>query len=110
MENILLTTFVNNLLEKCENVDTEIIYQLIKDETMFSGNYDDMVEQIIEFGILPNVIEDYSELDERYFIVEENIINTPYGIKATKNILVTPLGQIKIVELFRREYENNKYN
>ena len=104
MENILLIIFVNNLLKKCENVDIEIIYQLIKDETMFSGNYDDMLAQLIEFGILPTEIEDYSKLDERYFISEKKIINTPYGTKYMTNILVTPLGQIKIVEKFRREY------
>ena len=94
------------ILKSKDNILVRELAKIISDEVVKIGQ-NRLYDKLREWNyIMKGKTEPYqSAIDKGYFVVKESKVETPYGVKLTKTTLVTPLGQIKIVEKFRREYK-----
>ena len=98
--------FTEAILKSKDNILVRELAKIISDEVVKIGQ-NKLYDKLREWNyIMKGKTEPYqSAIDKGYFVVKESKVETPYGVKLTKTTLVTPLGQIKIVEKFRREYK-----
>lgn len=100
-----LVEFGNQVLKSTDNILIRELAKIISDEVINIGQ-NRLYDKLREWKMIMKkpLTEPYqSYIDRGYFVVEENTINTPYGVKLTKTCKCTPKGQIAIVEKFRKE-------
>lgn len=101
-----LVQFTNKVLKSKDNILIRELAKIVSDEVYKIGQ-NRLYDKLRELGmIFKNSTEPYQKfVDNGVFVVEEKTINTPYGVKITKTTKVTPLGQVKIIEKLRKDYE-----
>ena len=97
-------TFANRVLKSKDNILVRQLAKIASDEGYIIGERR-LYNKLREWGyICKNSTEPTQRaMNSKYFIVKLGTINTPYGIKETKTTLVTPAGQIHIVEKLMKE-------
>lgn len=99
-----LVTFANTVLKSKDNILIRELAKIACDEGIKIGEkrlYTFLREQNMIFS---NSTEPYQKyVDNGYFKVKESSVDTPYGIKLTRTCLVTPKGQVKIIEKLREK-------
>lgn len=95
--------FTETVLKSSDNILVRELAKIASDQGIKIGQ-NKLYEKLREWGyIFKNGTEPYQHaIDKGYFKVKETTSTTPYGVKLNKTTLVTPLGQIKIVEKLRK--------
>lgn len=99
--------FTETVLKSSDNILVRELAKIATDEGMKIGQ-NKLYEKLREWKyIFKNSTEPYQHvMDKGYFVVKETASNTPYGVRLNKTTLVTPLGQVKIIEKLRKEFNN----
>ena len=96
--------FAEQVSSSADAIDIGTFAKLIKDEDIKLGR-----NQLFEFlrdnkYLMKNNIPYQQYIDNGYFKVIEQIYKTPYGNKINVKTLITPIGQIKLIEKLRKLY------
>lgn len=96
--------FTEVVLKSSDNILVRELAKIATDEGIKIGQ-NNLYKKLREWGyIFKNGTEPYQHaMDKGYFVVKETASRTPYGVKLNKTTLVTPLGQVKIIEKLRKE-------
>lgn len=96
--------FTEVVLKSSDNILVRELAKIATDEGIKIGQ-NNLYKKLREWGyIFKNGTEPYQHaMDKGYFVVKETASRTPYGVKLNKTALVTPLGQVKIIEKLRKE-------
>ena len=107
-----MVDFTNTVLKSKENILVRQLAKIITTEFNVNMGEKKLYKQLREWKmIFPNSTEPYQKyIDDGIFKVEEKPVETAYKTILTKTTKVTPIGQVKIVEKFRREIKNGKLN
>lgn len=99
-------TFAERVMKSGDNILVRELAKIISDEGFTIGEKR-LYTQLRKWGyVCKNSTEPTQRaMNQKYFVVKVGTINTPYGIKEIKTTLVTPKGQVRIVE---RILEENK--
>lgn len=99
--------FTEVVLKSSDNILVRELAKIATDEGIKIGQ-NNLYKKLREWGyIFKNGTEPYQHvMDKGYFVVKETASKTPYGVKLNKTTLVTPLGQVKIIEKLRKELTN----
>ena len=102
-----LVEFAEQVSLSSDAIDIGTFSKLIKDENIKLGR-----NQLFEFlrdnkYLMKNNIPYQQYIDNGYFKVIEQIYKTPYGNKINVKTLITPIGQIKLIEKLRKLYGDN---
>ena len=67
-----------------------------------------LYKKLREWGYICNGSTEPTQvgMNRNYFTLKINVVQTPYGIKSSRTTLVTPRGQIHIVERLMKEMES----
>ena len=97
-------TFADRVLRSKDNILVRQLAKIASDEGYKIGERK-LYNKLREWGYLLKGSTEPSQrmIDSGYFVIKVSTIDTPYGIKETKTTLVTPKGQIKIVEKLLKE-------
>lgn len=100
-------TFADRVLKSKDNILVRQLAKIASDEGCKIGERK-LYNKLREWGYILKSCTEPSQraIDSGYFVVKVGTIDTPYGIKETKTTLVTPKGQIKIVEKLLKELNN----
>lgn len=100
--------FTETVLKSSDNILVRELAKVASDEGIKIGQ-NKLYEKLRKWGyIFKNGTEPYQNVVERgYFVVKETTSKTPYGIKLNITTLVTPLGQVKVIEKLRKELKTN---
>ena len=99
-----LVEFAEQVSLSADAIDIGTFSKLIKDEDIKLGR-----NQLFEWlrdnkYLMKNNIPYQQYIDNGYFKVIEQIYKTPYGNKINVKTLITPIGQIKLIEKLRKLY------
>ena len=99
-----LVEFAEQVSLSSDAIDIGTFSKLIKDEDIKLGR-----NQLFEWlrdnkYLMKNNIPYQQYIDNGYFKVIEQIYKTPYGNKINVKTLITPIGQIKLIEKLRKLY------
>ena len=99
-----LVEFAEQVSLSTDAIDIGTFSKLIKDEDIKLGR-----NQLFEWlrdnkYLMKNNIPYQQYIDNGYFKVIEQIYKTPYGNKINVKTLITPIGQIKLIEKLRKLY------
>ena len=99
-----LVEFAEQVSLSSDAIDIGTFSKLIKDENIKLGR-----NQLFEWlrdnkYLMKNNIPYQQYIDNGYFKVIEQIYKTPYGNKINVKTLITPIGQIKLIEKLRKLY------
>ena len=102
-----LVEFAEQVTLSADTIDIGTFSKLIKDENIKLGR-----NQLFEWlrdnkYLMKNNIPYQQYIDNGYFKVIEQIYKTPYGNKINVKTLITPIGQIKLIEKLRKLYGDN---
>ena len=102
-----LVEFAEQVSLSADTIDIGTFSKLIKDENIKLGR-----NQLFEWlrdnkYLMKNNIPYQQYIDNGYFKVIEQIYKTPYGNKINVKTLITPIGQIKLIEKLRKLYGDN---
>ena len=102
-----LVEFAEQVSLSSDAIDIGTFSKLIKDENIKLGR-----NQLFEWlrdnkYLMKNNIPYQQYIDNGYFKVIEQIYKTPYGNKINVKTLITPIGQIKLIEKLRKLYGDN---
>ena len=102
-----LVEFAEQVSLSADAIDIGTFSKLIKDEDIKLGR-----NQLFEWlrdnkYLMKNNIPYQQYIDNGYFKVIEQIYKTPYGNKINVKTLITPIGQIKLIEKLRKLYGDN---
>ena len=102
-----LVEFAEQVSLSTDAIDIGTFSKLIKDENIKLGR-----NQLFEClrdnkYLMKNNIPYQQYIDNGYFKVIEQPYKTPYGNKINVKTLITPIGQIKLIEKLRKLYGNN---
>lgn len=102
-------TFANRVLKSNENVLVRQVAKMASDEGFVIGEKK-LYKKLREWGYICNDSTEPTQvgMNRKYFTLKVNVVQTPYGIKSSRTTLVTPRGQIHIVERLIKEMENLK--
>ena len=102
-------TFANRVLKSNDNVLVRQVAKMASDEGFVIGERK-LYKKLREWGYICNGSTEPTQvgMNRKYFTLKINVIQTPYGIKSSQTTLVTPQGQIHIVERLIKEMENLK--
>ena len=97
-------TFADRVLRSKDNILVRQLAKIASDEGYKIGERK-LYNKLREWGYVLKGSTEPSQraIDSGYFVIKVSTIDTPYGIKETKTTLVTPKGQIKIVEKLLKE-------
>lgn len=100
-----LVEFGNTILKSKDNILVRELAKIISDEVVSIGQ-NKLYDKMRAWGmIMAGKTEPYQRyVDNKYFVLEEKPVSTPYGEKIVKTTLVSPRGQVAIVEKFRKEF------
>ena len=99
-----LVEFAEQVSLSADAIDIGTFSKLIKDENIKLGR-----NQLFEWlrdnkYLMKNNIPYQQYIDNGYFKVIEQIYKTPYGNKINVKTLITPIGQIRLIEKLRKLY------
>lgn len=102
-------TFANRVLKSNDNVLVRQVAKMASDEGFVIGERK-LYKKLREWGYICNGSTEPTQvgMNRNYFTLKINVVQTPYGIKSSRTTLVTPRGQIHIVERLMKEMENLK--
>ena len=103
-----LVTFANRVANSSDTIDMGELAKLCSKEGLNIGRnrlFDYLRAEKILMGN-NNPYQKY--IDSKWFQTIETVKSTPYGDKIFIKTLVTGLGQIKIVEMLKEDYHNDK--
>ena len=97
-------TFADRVLRSKDNILVRQLAKIASDEGYKIGDRK-LYNNLRQWGYVLKGSTEPSQraIDSGYFVIKVSTIDTPYGIKETKTTLVTPKGQIKIVEKLLKE-------
>lgn len=100
-------TFANRVLKSNDNVLVRQVAKMASDEGFVIGERK-LYKKLREWGYICNGSTEPTQvgMNRNYFTLKINVVQTPYGIKSSRTTLVTPRGQIHIVERLMKEMEN----
>lgn len=99
-------TFANRVLKSNDNVLVRQVAKMASDEGLVIGERK-LYKKLREWGYICNGSTEPTQvgMNRKYFTLKVNVVQTPYGIKSSRTTLVTPRGQIHIVERLIKEDE-----
>lgn len=99
-------TFANRVLKSNDNVLVRQVAKMASDEGFVIGERK-LYKKLREWGYICNGSTEPTQvgMNRKYFTLKINVVQTPYGIKSSRVTLVTPRGQIHIVERLIKEDE-----
>lgn len=99
-------TFANRVLKSNDNVLVRQVAKMASDEGFVIGERK-LYKKLREWGYICNGSTEPTQvgMNRKYFTLKVNVVQTPYGIKSSRTTLVTPRGQIHIVERLIKEDE-----
>lgn len=102
-------TFANRVLKSNDNVLVRQVAKMASDEGFVIGERK-LYKKLREWGYICNGSTEPTQvgMNRKYFTLKINVVQTPYGIKSSQTTLVTPQGQIHIVERLMKEYSSNQ--
>lgn len=100
-------TFANRVLKSNDNVLVRQVAKMASDEGFVIGERK-LYKKLREWGYICNGSTEPTQvgMNRNYFTLKINVVQTPYGIKSSQTTLVTPKGQIHIVERLIKEMES----
>lgn len=99
-----LVLFAETALKSKDNILVRQLAKIAQDEGLDIGEKKLYNKLRYWKMIMPSSTEPYqSAMNSGYFVVEENNIDTPYGVKLSRTTKVTPKGQIYIIEKLKKE-------
>ena len=100
-------TFANRVLKSNDNVLVRQVAKMASDEGFVIGERK-LYKKLREWGYICNGSTEPTQvgMNRKYFTLKINVVQTPYGIKSSQTTLVTPQGQIHIVERLIKEMES----
>ena len=100
-------TFANRVLKSNDNVLVRQVAKMASDEGFIIGERK-LYKKLREWGYICNDSTEPTQvgMNRKYFTLKINVVQTPYGIKSSRTTLVTPKGQIHIVERLMKEMES----
>lgn len=100
-------TFANRVLKSNDNVLVRQVAKMASDEGFVIGERK-LYKKLREWGYICNGSTEPTQvgMNRNYFTLKINVVQTPYGIKSSRTTLVTPRGQIHIVERLMKEMES----
>lgn len=100
-------TFANRVLKSNDNVLVRQVAKMASDEGFVIGERK-LYKKLREWGYICNDSTEPTQvgMNRSYFTLKVNVVQTPYGIKSSTTTLVTPKGQIHIVERLIKEMES----
>lgn len=100
-------TFANRVLKSNDNVLVRQVAKMASDEGFVIGERK-LYKKLREWGYICNDSTEPTQvgMNRNYFTLKINVVQTPYGIKSSTTTLVTPKGQIHIVERLIREMKS----
>lgn len=99
-------TFANRVLKSNDNVLVRQVAKMASDEGLVIGERK-LYNKLREWGYICKTSTEPTQvgMNRKYFTLKINVLQTPYGIKSSRVTLVTPVGQIHIVERLMKEME-----
>lgn len=99
-------TFANRVLKSNDNVLVRQVAKMASDEGFVIGERK-LYKKLREWGYICNGSTEPTQvgMNRKYFTLKVNVLQTQYGIKSSTTTLVTPKGQIHIVERLIKESE-----
>ena len=99
-------TFANRVLKSNDNVLVRQVAKMASDEGFVIGERK-LYKKLREWGYICNGSTEPTQvgMNRNYFTLKINVVQTSYGIKSSRTTLVTPKGQIHIVERLMKEME-----
>lgn len=100
-------TFANRVLKSNDNVLVRQVAKMASDEGFVIGERK-LYKKLREWGYICSGSTEPTQvgMNRKYFTLKINVVQTPYGIKSSRTTLVTPRGQIHIVERLIKEMES----
>ena len=100
-------TFANRVLKSNDNVLVRQVAKMASDEGFVIGERK-LYKKLREWGYICNGSTEPTQvgMNRNYFTLKINVVQTPYGIKSSRTTLVTPKGQIHIVERLMKEMKS----
>lgn len=100
-------TFANRVLKSNDNVLVRQVAKMASDEGFVIGERK-LYKKLREWGYICNDSTEPTQvgMNRNYFTLKINVVQTPYGMKSSRTTLVTPKGQIHIVERLMKEMES----
>lgn len=99
-----LVDFTNTVLKSSDNILVRELAKIASDEGINIGEkrlYAKLREWKMIFKGSTEPYQAY--INNKYFVVEEKPISTPFGEKLVKTTKITPLGQLKIIAKLKKE-------
>ena len=99
-------TFADSIIESSDTIDISKLAKLVKDENIPLGR-NKLFEWLRNEGYLMKDNVPYQKyIDLKIFEIKEYTYKTPYGTKLGTKTLVTPKGQIYIIEKLKDKFIN----
>ena len=100
-------TFADRVLKSKDNVLIRQVAKIASDEGFIIGERK-LYNKLREWGYICKTSTEPTQvgMERGYFVVKVGTVDTPYGIKTTRTTLVTPKGQVHIVERLLKQLEN----
>lgn len=97
-------TFANRVLKSNDNVLVRQVAKLASDEGLMIGERK-LYNKLREWGYICKTSTEPTQvgMNRKYFVLKIDAIQTPCGIKTTRTTLVTPKGQMHIIEKLIKE-------
>jgi len=101
-----LMDFVDTIIKSKDNILVRELAKVASDNGIIIGEKK-LYKQLRDWKmIMADSTEPYQTyINNKCFVTEERLIRTPYGDKITFQTLVTPKGQIKIIEKLRKNLD-----
>jgi phage antirepressor YoqD-like protein len=100
-----LITFAETVLKSKDNILIRQLSKIVQDEGINIGEKK-LFKKLREWRLVLTTQNEPTQyaMNQKLFVVEENNIETPYGVKLTRTMKVTPKGQVYIIERLKKEY------
>jgi len=97
-------TFAETCLKSNDNILVRQLSKIAQDEGLKIGEKK-LYTKLRNWNLILKSSTEPSQkgMTSGYFYVKEEPVNTPYGVKLVRQTLVTPKGQIYIIEKMKKE-------
>ena len=102
-----LVDYAETIIQSSDSIDIGTFAKVVKDENIPLGRNKLFDWLRINKMLMKNNVPYQRYIDNKYFEVIEYTYNTPYGEKIGFKTLITGVGQVKIVEKLKKEYNVN---
>ena len=102
-----LMDYAETIIQSSDSIDIGTFAKVVKDENIPLGRNKLFDWLRINKMLMINNVPYQRYIDNKYFEVIEYTYNTPYGEKIGFKTLITGVGQVKIVEKLKKEYNVN---